>query len=153
MQTLTAQFPTLITRKYKVFYTDFNGVATSTTYIILHLQNKRLQVFHVQIKHTVAFAGAGVTAAILSVSDQQSYTGVYGVPTLMLQHNSFVAVSDVAGSNRAIIARSGAGSVPRFSPYDTAWNLCCGLQINTGVPLNVLTQGEAFLWVTLARFP
>ena len=156
MQVLTAQYPTMYTRKFRVFYTDFVSASQSFVNLTLFATRKGEQVISVMTNTVTTFIGTGVTTASLRIhaSDTMAATATTGGSFANVNMQAFAGPSN--GVLQSAIARTGAGTFvgqPVIGSVSASYNIVAQLAVNSPIRTNVLTQGEADIWVTTIRLP
>lgn len=156
MKILTAQYPTMYTRKFKVFYTDFYSTTQSFVNVVLFATRLGEQVVSVMINTGQTFTGAGVTTASLRIhtSDTMASSATTGGALATLNVLSNAGASN--GVLQSAIARTGAGTFlnqPIIGSVSASFNIVAQLAVNSPVRPSVLTQGYATIWVTTIRLP
>lgn len=154
MQELTKQWNWPETRVFRFDYTDFQPEASRTAIISLAWVQKRTSIFFAQIKNSVEFAGAGITAADCYFGETSIFTPLTNLSAAIINYDLTIAVADDMGINKAIPVRA-LPSHPFSSPiifnHDNGTELFLVLQVNAGQSINNLTTGEAKIWFTYIR--
>lgn len=155
MQVLTGQYPTLYTRKFRVFYTDLNTTATPYKQINLLTLPKSEQVVFVQMQTKSKWTGTGITGQTLRIW-QSEQIGTAGASTgFLFTYNNWGTPSNSSGANAWLQQRVNVNA-PAGEP------MICNTLIPTNLILtsrtfgnnnNALTNGVTDIWVTTIKVP
>lgn len=156
MQVLASQYPTLYTRKFRVFYTDFNTGGLLYKYLDLCTTSKCTELIGVKIVITTRFVAAGLTTGNLVINSSVNFASPPITTGRMALENSNVVVTD--GVGLCTLGTQGTYSTAAANTFqcakqlaDTTWKVC---YIQTGGgSVNALSSGVADIWLTFIKLP
>ena len=154
MQILTGQYPSLYTHKFKIDYTDFKPSTTFSNQFTFLKLAKTVQVVQVQIYCLTPFAGSGITNATLRIFDAAELPSASLLTGMFSQCVVFGAHSTKMGANQWIQPRARVTAPTTQSIICDMVNptsLSCRLVLPSGQIINNLTQGSAYVWVTVMK--
>lgn len=155
MQVLTGQYPALYTRKFRVFYTDFNTVASPYRQINLVTLPKSEQVVFVQMQTKSKWIGTNITGQILRLWQSGQVGAVSASLGYFFSYNNWGTPSNTSGAN-AWVQQKVNPNAPAGEPL-----ICSDLTPTTlvltsrtlGNNNNALTAGVTDIWVTTIKVP
>lgn len=156
MQVLATQFNSFQTRKFRVFFTDFQPNILGTGVINLFTLNKTWEVCAAKIRVTTAFASAKTVAGRISLGQ-----GDFNSSATREQQNYLVQafnqpINNQSGSFRFMPQRLVESVTPNFNIIGNqlfSYPVNCRITLDGGGKINELTAGVFEVWVTVARFP
>lgn len=154
MQILTAQYPSLYTRKFRVDYKDFNTVAARRKIIDLFTLPKANQVVQVAFHLETPFNGGAITDTLAGVFPNNNVPVVTASTGTFSQYRCFNAASERNGQLVNLVAIPSVTAPTNNSNwcnFSTPTIIQCSMQTQAGGFLNQLTQGSLLIWITTMR--
>lgn len=156
MQVLAAQYPTLYTRKFRVFYTDFNSGGLNNKVIDLFTIGPAYDIAFIKLNPTIKFVGTGISSANLSIYGSNNIAS----PPSTVGRYAVTSCSDTVSPSKGFFgllqqpSSSGGGTLQyaiNSVTGNTTMRVACIL--NAGANINNLTAGQADIWITTCRNP
>ena len=154
MQILTAQYPTMYTRKYRVFFTDIQPNINERGDIKLFTLAKGYQIISIAMKSEIPFNGAGITSSEANVFIDNNMPPTPSILGSLASYNTFNASSDKNGTIQSI-NKIKAVNAPldndNWCNFLTPTGIYASMLVNAGANINQLTSGQLLIWVTTMR--
>lgn len=154
MQVLTAQYPTLYTRKFRVLFTDFNSIANRSGTITLFTMPKANQIVFLSQYLETAFRGGPITDSFSTIHLSNNLPTAPATTQSLSVFRTFNAATDKNGVINAVPAVM-SNSAPTNSQSSANLMAATGVSLRMTLPagqlLTSLSQGSLLVWVTTMR--
>lgn len=154
MQVLTAQYPTMYTRKFRLTFADFQPNATRRSDVLLFTLPKANQIVSVAMKSEIAFKGGGVTSNIAYIFQGNNLPAVPSITGAFAGYRTFNAPSDKNGTivfANQILSNSAPTNNENWCNFSAPTDIYCSLLVDTTHTVNNLTAGSLLVLVTSLR--
>lgn len=154
MQVLTAQYPSLYTRKFRVTFQDFNTIASRRNIINLFTLPKGNQIVQVAGWTENRFIGGAITDSILGVYQSNNVPAVGATTNYMGVFRTFNTSAPRNGLLQSLVSINSITAPTanqNWCNFNEPTIIQIGMQVSTGHLCTQLTQGSALVWVTSMR--
>ena len=154
MQTLSPQYSTLLTRKFRVYYSDFVAVSSSQYRVKLCTLSKSTTVLATQCWLRQTFVSTSMTTAIITIVPGKNLAGGNIAQRKYVDFNALFAASDFSGSMMATPQQAYIGASPATQIIvdqvsdNEIWAVLTRNAVS-GPP--ALTAGYFDIWIVTAR--
>ena len=152
MDVLTAQYPALYVRKFKVSFADFQPSASNIGTVFLAQEKKRCYPFAFQLKPTIPFSSPNITPSQIFLGDQHVVDNLPTIDASFFAKDITTPITDINGI-QAGLSPSGrydnALSDIIMLPFDAPSKFYLILDLQGGDTINDLTAGELFIWYSI----
>ena len=156
MQVLTAQYPTLYTRKFRFRYTDFTPFAVNFKALPIVFLARTIDVFWVKLWPSAMWTGPGVTSANFRIHDNHS---VQAADSSLGQYSAISgnnAAANFHGASASVLQRMVNTPVNGYTIFNdmvAPTQMFLTLKLNALIPMTVLTAGVLDVWLVTAKNP
>ena len=156
MQVLTGQYPTLYTRKFRLFYSDFQPNNTRRSLVHLFDLPKANQILSSGFYTETQFLNPAASDITAAIWDENNIAAI-GVPTGNFNNYrvSLPSNSTNGGFQAQVIRTKPTAPTTQqlFCGFTTPTPIGITLTMPSGQSINSITQGVLLVWVTYFKMP